>query len=97
MPKCDPKNLPCTAQCSEACAPVGELRVSVEKNKYTIVVSNDGNLRALRYGEPWQDLTGNKMVYCLATELYQARWELAAAEEREARWEAAYNDLLQRT
>lgn len=67
---CDPKNNPCTAQCSAAC---GERRVSVEGGKYTVVIGDDGSLSALRHGEPWQDLTGNKMVYCLATELEEAR------------------------
>ena len=54
-------------------------RVSVESGKYTVVIGDRGELAALRHGEPWQDLTGNKLVYCLATELRNARQALAAA------------------
>lgn len=62
-------------------AAIGEERIEVEGGKYTIVAGNDGSLRALRYGEAWQDLTGNKMVYCLATELRDARAEIQALRE----------------
>jgi hypothetical protein len=50
-------------------------RIDVADGKYTVVI-NGGGLHALRYGEPWQDLIGNKFVYCLATELQGARDEI---------------------
>lgn len=48
-------------------------RIDVEGGKYTVVVEENGGLSALRNGEPWQDLTGNKLVYCLAAELQAER------------------------
>lgn len=53
-------------------------RIVVEGGKYTVVI-NGGDMHALRYGERWKDLTGDKFVYCLATELLAARNALAAA------------------
>lgn len=35
--------------------------------KYT-VINNNGNLSALRYGEPWRDLTGDNLVYWMLVE-----------------------------
>ena len=73
--------------------------VTVEGGKYTVVIGDRGELSALRYGEPWQDLAGNKMVYCLATELVEARKPRndfqAGALAQEARI-AALQDLLLR-
>lgn len=50
--------------------------VSVSDGKYTIRMYDDGRMEAYRYGELWQPMTGNKMVYCLASELHEARKEL---------------------
>lgn len=47
--------------------------IQVANGKYTVVIGPCGQLSALRYGEPWQDLTGNNLVYCLAVELREAR------------------------
>lgn len=54
------------------------LRCDVADKKYTVIMENDGRLHALRYGEPWKELTGQKMVYCLAYELSEARQEAEA-------------------
>jgi len=62
-------------------------QVSVADGKYTILIgegADGGQLKALRNGEPWQDLTGNKMVYCLASELQEARRAIAATEQAAA-------------
>lgn len=53
------------------------LNVSVDNGKYTVIMEADGRLHALRHGEPWQDLTGNNLVYFLAAELEAARKRLA--------------------
>lgn len=53
------------------------LNVSVEDGKYTVIMEANGHLHALRYGQPWQELSGNKLVYCLAAELEEARIRLA--------------------
>ena len=53
------------------------LNVSVENGKYTVIMEADGRLHALRYGEPWQDLCGNNLVYFLAVELEATRKALS--------------------
>ena len=54
-------------------------QVSVNDGKYTIVIGDNGNMHALRYGEPWgRDLAGDNLVYWLAVELDMARRELAS-------------------
>lgn len=47
--------------------------VSVNDGKYTVVLGDVGELSALRYGEPWRDLTGDNLIYFLALELDEAR------------------------
>lgn len=54
-------------------------RIDVADGKYTVVIDN-GKLFALRYGQPWQDLTGNNLVYWLATELQAARAKTAGGD-----------------
>jgi len=54
-------------------------QVTVADGKYTVQIgvgAHAGHLNALRHGEPWQDLTGNNLVYWLAVELRDARAEL---------------------
>ena len=57
---------------------MGELRVTVENGKYTYVFESNGKSYALRNGEPWQDMTGNKFVYCLAARIAELEEQLAA-------------------
>lgn len=48
--------------------------VTVCDGKYTVVLQRDGGrATALRYGDFWQDLTGNNLVCSLAEELHDAR------------------------
>lgn len=49
-----------------------DFEVSVGDGKYTIVKRN-GRLSCLRYGEEWRDLTGDKMVLCMAMEIMDLR------------------------
>lgn len=61
-----------------------EFRVDLEGGKYTVVMEANGNLYALRGGEPWRSLTGDKLVYALAAEVERLRGvngELLAALE----------------
>lgn len=58
------------------------LRVQVEDGKYEVVQEESGKCYALRYGEEWQDLTGNKFVLGMAYELDEARKEVEALKER---------------
>jgi hypothetical protein len=49
------------------------MKVSVENGKYTVIVEPNGSMRALRYGEEWQDLTGQKLIYALTAEIDNLR------------------------
>ena len=70
------------------------MSVSVDNGKYTVVQSADGRLKALRYGEEWQDLTGNNLVATLAAELEEAR-KVKLQSLAEAITEYAKEDLEQ--
>jgi hypothetical protein len=48
------------------------MRLEVENGKYTYIQDEQGS-RALRYGEPWRDLTGDKFVGALAWEVQELR------------------------
>lgn len=56
-------------------------KVSVNDKKYTVLFDGKGKLYAERYGESWQDLTGDNLVYWLAVELMEARDEIARLKE----------------
>jgi hypothetical protein len=59
--------------------------VSVNDGKYTVVLE-DGNMHALRYGEPWgRDLAGDNLV-----ELAEARAKVIEAKNDS--YESGYND-----
>jgi hypothetical protein len=49
------------------------MTVSVDNGKYTVVVEQTGGMHALRHGEKWRDLTGDKLVYSLAAEVERLR------------------------
>lgn len=59
------------------------LEITVGDGKYTVVQTTDGRLLAHRNGEPWRDLTGDKLVLCLAQELDSARAEIRAPHRDE--------------
>lgn len=41
-----------------------------ENGKYTLEFNElTGELKALRYGEPWQDFSGNKLIYLMLAEI----------------------------
>ena len=49
-------------------------RLTLADGKYT-VINDNGALTALRYGEPWRDLAGDNLLYCLFVELEMTRKE----------------------
>lgn len=51
--------------------------LSLADGKYTLIEHLDGRLEALRYGEPWRDLTGDKLILVLAQEVVTLRDALA--------------------
>lgn len=51
------------------------MRVSVEGGKYTYVNELGKAPCVLRYEEPWRDATGDKFIYCMASEIESLREE----------------------
>ena len=45
-------------------------------DKYTIRIGNDGSLRALRYGQEWREMNGDKLVLAMAMEIQLLREKL---------------------
>jgi len=39
--------------------------IKLEDGKYEILQQDDGTMTALRYGTPWRDLTGDKLILAL--------------------------------
>ena len=56
-------------------------QIELEDGKYTYINDDQGQ-RALRYGEPWRDLAGDKFVYCLAAEIEAIRAENEALKQQ---------------
>lgn len=63
-------------------------QMDFEDGKYTVIY-DEGHFKALRYGQPWRDLTGDNLVYAMlvkAIQLKEERDALAAQiKELEAR------------
>ena len=55
--------------------------VVLEDGKYAITGIETGHLEALRHGEPWRELTGDKLVLGLAQEIQELREQLAAKDK----------------
>lgn len=58
-------------------------RITLCDGKYT-VINDKGKLTALRYGEPWRDLTGDNLVYWLFVEVHKSKgrtWDEAASDK----------------
>lgn len=55
--------------------------------KYT-VISDNGKLNALRYGEPWQDLSGNNLVYWMLVESISLKEKLDEVQKDANKWQA---------
>lgn len=54
-------------------------RIDIDNGKYSILHENGSNLRALRNGEPWQDLQGSGLVLAMAQEIEELREKLSRA------------------
>ena len=44
-------------------------RIELEGGKYTYIQHQDGRSEALRYNEPWRDLTGDNLVSAMASRI----------------------------
>ena len=51
-----------------------QIKIDLADGKYTYLFDN-GKQKALRYGEPWRDLTGDKLVFCLAARVEELEQE----------------------
>lgn len=60
---------------------MSKTEITLEDGKYTVAHEDGVNLRALRYGQPWRDLTGDGLVLAMAQEIESLR--LAMEFERE--------------
>lgn len=50
------------------------MEYTLENGKYTVIFDDKtGNLKALRYGEEWRDLTGDKLFYSMLAEMIQLK------------------------
>ena len=47
--------------------------LDLENGKYTVIIEPNCQFYCLRYGEKWRDLTGDNLVYLLASELEALR------------------------
>ena len=57
-------------------------RIDLENGKYTYVFEDSGRQYALRHGESWRDLTGDKFVFCLAYRVHELEEEVAQLKAR---------------
>lgn len=48
-------------------------RIDLDDGKYTVLHDNGRDFRALRHGEPWRELTGDKLVFAMACEIERLR------------------------
>lgn len=62
---------------------MNETRIDLDDGKYTVIHDNGVNFRALRYGEEWRSLTGDKLVLTMAQEIERLR-EIEADREVKA-------------
>lgn len=54
------------------------MQQSYDDGKYTVVFNDKtGEIKALRHGEPWKDLSGDKLTYCMLAAHVDAQAEIA--------------------
>jgi hypothetical protein len=46
------------------------MKINLADGKYTYVFE-EGKQQALRYGEPWRDLTGDNLIYYMACRIVE--------------------------
>jgi hypothetical protein len=60
------------------------LNVTVYGRKYTVIQSENGGIRALRYGEEWRDCCGDGLILALAQEVEELRERLQELQAQES-------------
>lgn len=56
-------------------------QVDFEDGKYTVIY-DEGHFKALRYGQPWRDLTGDNLVYSMLVKASQLKKERDALADK---------------
>jgi|GEM_PF-2171979 len=52
-------------------------RINFYDNKYTILINENGvPMEALRYGEPWQDIIGDNLIYHMLCRILELEDEI---------------------
>lgn len=70
-------------------------RIDLRGGKYTVQHNNGANLKALRYGEEWRDLTGDGLVLALVQKIEELEECLLDAKEWVAMYESnTINNIL---
>jgi len=55
-------------------------RIDINDGKYS-VINDEGRLTALRYGEPWRNLSGDNLIYWMFVEIVNLKAEIAQMAE----------------
>jgi hypothetical protein len=50
-----------------------DFKYITQDNKYSLIFYKSGKFEALRYGQPWRDLTGDGLVLALVSELIELK------------------------
>lgn len=64
-----------------------EIRKQFEDGKYTLVRDSSGYMYALRHGEPWRDLTGDKLIGAMLSDMEELQAALAARQPVDENYE----------
>jgi hypothetical protein len=59
------------------------MRIELENKKYTVVLDDDGDFYALRYGERWRELGGDKLILSMAQRIDELQEELGISTDDE--------------
>lgn len=68
--------------------------LSLEGGKYQLISSPDGSFRCERYGLPWRDLAGDKLVLTLFSEVNALRAQLATSGAAVKNGQANIDDVI---
>lgn len=66
--------------------PAPTLKVDTIDGQYTVIFHQDGRLEALRYRQPWRDLTGDQLILSMACDITFLRNKLVEAQKAADRY-----------
>jgi hypothetical protein len=69
------------------------LRVKTIDGKYTVILENDGKLRAERYNQPWRECVGDGLILALAQDIEIWSERAKATQEKLDEALAALHDI----